>query len=63
MSSAAVEPDGGPAAHGVQVTFDAVGEHAQRSMAAGATLVAERSENTNRWILLIDPEGDESCLQ
>jgi hypothetical protein len=41
----------------------AVREHAQRLVAAGATLVGERSENTNWWIVLTDPEGNEFCLQ
>jgi predicted enzyme related to lactoylglutathione lyase len=41
----------------------AVGEHVPRLVAAGATLVAERSETTSWSIVLTDPEGNESCLQ
>jgi hypothetical protein len=41
----------------------AVREHAQRLIAAGATLVAERHESMSWWMVLTDPEGNEFCLQ
>lgn len=41
----------------------AVREHAERLVAAGATLVAEHDEAMSWWIVLTDPEGNEFCLQ
>lgn len=41
----------------------AVREHAQRLVAAGATLIGERNDNISWWIVLTDPEGNEFCLQ
>jgi hypothetical protein len=41
----------------------AVREHAQRLVAAGATLVGERNDTISWWIVLTDPEGNEFCLQ
>lgn len=40
-----------------------VREHARRLVAAGATLVGERDENSSWWLVLTDPEGNEFCLQ
>jgi hypothetical protein len=41
----------------------AVREHAQRLVAAGATLVDECDDTISWWIVLTDPEGNEFCLQ
>lgn len=43
--------------------FAAVRRHAERLVAAGATLVEERSDQLSRWIVLLDPEGNELCVQ
>jgi hypothetical protein len=32
-------------------------------MSAGATFVAERSDDVSWWVTLLDPEGNEFCLQ
>ncbi|MEO7263124.1 MAG: hypothetical protein ABI047_18005 [Jatrophihabitantaceae bacterium] len=60
MSSAvleekAFESDGALAGRQVQFSIDcaAVREHAQRLVAAGATLVAERDEASSWWIVLL----------
>jgi hypothetical protein len=37
--------------------------HAERLVVAGASLVAERSDQVSWWIVLTDPEGNEFCLQ
>ena len=41
----------------------AVREPARRLVAAGATLVGERTPTTGWWVVLTDPEGNEFCLQ
>jgi len=41
----------------------AVRSHAQRLVQAGATIVAERSDEFSWWIVLTDIEGNEFCLQ
>ena len=38
-------------------------EHAARLVAAGATLVEERRDQMSAWIVLLDPEGNEFCVQ
>ena len=40
-----------------------VREHAATLVAAGATLVEERQDEFSWWMVLIDPEGNEFCLQ
>lgn len=41
----------------------AVRARARELVAAGATLVAEREDDVSWWITLLDPEGNEFCLQ
>jgi len=43
--------------------FDPVRRYAERLVAAGATLVEERSDLMSRWMVLLDPEGNEFCVQ
>lgn len=43
--------------------FDVVREHAERLVQAGATLVEERQDQLSRWIVLLDLEGNEFCVQ
>ncbi|MCG8918391.1 VOC family protein [Actinokineospora sp. PR83] len=43
--------------------WERVTAHARRLVEAGATLVAERHENIGNWIVLLDPEGNEFCVQ
>lgn len=43
--------------------FGVVRRHAERLVQAGATLVEERSDQLSRWIVLLDPEGNELCVQ
>lgn len=40
-----------------------VREHAERLVAAGGTLVAERHDEYSWWIVMTDLEGNEFCLQ
>jgi hypothetical protein len=49
--------------HGSDERKAAVREHAQRLVAAGATLIGERNDDISWWIVLTDPEGNEFCLQ
>lgn len=37
--------------------------HAARLVEAGATLVEERHDATSAWIVMLDPEGNEFCVQ
>jgi Glyoxalase-like domain len=37
--------------------------HAEKLVSAGATLVEERQDQTSHWIVMLDPEGNELCLQ
>ncbi|UQX90150.1 hypothetical protein M6D93_09165 [Jatrophihabitans telluris] len=41
----------------------AVRAHAERLVAAGAAIVAERWDAGSRWTVMTDPEGNEFCLQ
>lgn len=43
--------------------WDKVLAHADRLVAAGATRVEERQDPTSHWIVMVDPEGNEFCLQ
>jgi hypothetical protein len=37
--------------------------HVDKLVAAGATLIEERHDETSRWVVLQDPEGNEFCVQ
>jgi len=37
--------------------------HVEVLRTAGATLVEQRSDAMSRWIVLLDPEGNEFCVQ
>ncbi len=41
---------------------DNLKSEAARMVALGATLVAEREFGDTRWIVMLDPEGNEFCL-
>jgi hypothetical protein len=40
-----------------------VDEHLARLVEAGARLVEDREQRGERWVVLLDPEGNEFCLQ
>jgi hypothetical protein len=40
-----------------------VAEHVRRLVEAGATVLAERHEYGERWVVMADPEGNEFCVQ
>ena len=42
---------------------DAVRQRANELVAAGATELREATENGEYWIVLLDPEGNEFCVQ
>lgn len=37
--------------------------HVDRLVQAGATKVEERQDEVSRWVVMLDPEGNEFCLQ
>jgi hypothetical protein len=41
----------------------AVTTHVERLVEHGATLVAEKDENGEHWVVMRDPEGNEFCVQ
>ncbi|MDQ3735579.1 MAG: VOC family protein [Actinomycetota bacterium] len=43
--------------------WDKVEAHAALLRDAGATIVGERTDEMSRWIVMLDPEGNEFCLQ
>jgi Glyoxalase-like domain len=47
----------------VQVGTDVMRERADALVALGATVVGEFDEPGGHWITLLDPEGNEFCLQ
>ena len=44
-------------------SWETVQEHVARLVEAGGSLVEERSELGERWVVLTDPEGNEFCVQ
>ena len=40
-----------------------VDAHVERLVSVGATLVADREERGERWVVMQDPEGNEFCVQ
>lgn len=40
-----------------------VDAHVQRLIEVGGTVVAEREERGERWVVMQDPEGNELCVQ
>jgi hypothetical protein len=40
-----------------------VDEHVARLTEAGGSVVAERAERGERWVVMTDPEGNEFCVQ
>lgn len=40
-----------------------VSAHAELLRTAGATIVEERTDEFSRWIVMLDPEGNEFCVQ
>jgi hypothetical protein len=51
------------AGHGATDRRAAVRRHVAHLVAAGATVLAERDEETGWWVVMADPEGNEFCLQ
>jgi hypothetical protein len=47
----------------VRVGADLVHARAQEPVALGARLVAEYDEPGGHWITMLDPEGNELCIQ
>jgi glyoxalase superfamily protein len=47
----------------VNVGKDAMHTRARQLVALGATQVAEHEEPAGHWITMLDPEGNEFCLQ
>jgi Glyoxalase-like domain len=43
--------------------WEKVTAHVEKLTAAGATLVEERGDQMSRWIVMLDPEGNEFCVQ
>ena len=43
--------------------WSAVTAHVDRLVRAGATLVQERQDEMSHWVVLLDPEGNEFCVQ
>lgn len=37
--------------------------HVEKLRRAGGTIVEERSDEMSRWIVMLDPEGNEFCVQ
>ena len=50
-------------AGGATHDWDAVTAHVERLLDAGATKVAERQDEMSRWVVMLDPEGNEFCVQ
>ncbi|MDQ3480815.1 MAG: VOC family protein [Actinomycetota bacterium] len=40
-----------------------VSSHAEKLREAGGTVVEERTDEMSRWIVMLDPEGNEFCVQ
>ncbi len=40
-----------------------VSSHAEKLREAGGTVVEERTDKMSRWIVMLDPEGNEFCVQ
>jgi hypothetical protein len=40
-----------------------VEEHVEVLVKAGATIVEPRQDETSRWMVMLDPEGNEFCVQ
>jgi hypothetical protein len=40
-----------------------VEEHVEVLVKAGATVVEPRQDETSRWMVMLDPEGNEFCVQ
>jgi catechol 2,3-dioxygenase-like lactoylglutathione lyase family enzyme len=54
---------GGPRGTPEEERAARVGETVERLVAAGATKVEERSQRGERWVVMLDPEGNEFCVQ
>jgi hypothetical protein len=40
-----------------------VDAHVERLVAAGGTVVVDKEEQGQRWVVMLDPEGNEFCVQ